>query len=209
MDGWIMIVQYMVLGISLAAPVGPINLEMIKRGISGGFWSSWLVGLGGMTVDLLFMLFIFWGLTPYLQKEGVLLTVYGAGALMLLWVGFQSIKQSFSSTFGAQMDETRSHKSYLTGFLIAMTNPLNIIFWFGVYGSTLSETLQAHSLGTSLVYSGFILLGVLLWNLNVAFTVHFSRRLLHETILRLITFSAGAVLVYFGFKFLFQFISHL
>ncbi|UNL86932.1 LysE family translocator [Priestia koreensis] len=209
MDGWIMIVQYMVLGISLAAPVGPINLEMIKRGISGGFWSSWLVGLGGMTVDLLFMLFIFWGLTPYLQKEGVLLIVYGAGALMLLWVGFQSIKQSFSSTFGAQMDETRSHKSYLTGFLIAMTNPLNIIFWFGVYGSTLSETLQAHSLGTSLLYSGFILLGVLLWNLNVAFTVHFSRRLLHETILRLITFSAGAVLVYFGFKFLFQFISHL
>ncbi|WP_336881259.1 LysE family translocator [Priestia koreensis] len=209
MDGWIMIVQYMVLGISLAAPVGPINLEMIKRGISGGFWSSWLVGLGGMTVDLLFMLFIFWGLTPYLQKEAVLLTVYGAGALMLLWVGFQSVKQSFSATFGAQMDETRSHKSYLTGFLIAMTNPLNIIFWFGVYGSTLSETLRAHSLGTSLVYSGFILLGVLLWNLNVAFTVHFSRRLLHETILRLITFSAGAVLIYFGFKFLFQFVSHL
>ena len=40
------IIQQIVLGISLAAPVGPINIEMLKRGIERGFgmpdcWNWW------------------------------------------------------------------------------------------------------------------------------------------------------------------------
>ncbi|MGM2834842.1 LysE family transporter, partial [Bacillus cereus group sp. Bce025] len=48
------IIQQIVLGISLAAPVGPINIEMLKRGIERGFWDAWVVGIGGMTADILF-----------------------------------------------------------------------------------------------------------------------------------------------------------
>ncbi len=46
------IIQQIVLGISLAAPVGPINIEMLKRGIERGFWHAWVVGIGGMTADV-------------------------------------------------------------------------------------------------------------------------------------------------------------
>ncbi|OQO98502.1 lysine transporter LysE, partial [Geobacillus sp. 44C] len=43
------------LGLSLSIPIGPINIEMIKRGIKFGFFHSWVVGLGGMSADLVLM----------------------------------------------------------------------------------------------------------------------------------------------------------
>lgn len=39
------IIQQIVLGISLAAPVGPINIEMLKRGIERGFGMRGLLEL--------------------------------------------------------------------------------------------------------------------------------------------------------------------
>ena len=39
------IIQQIVLGISLAAPVGPINIEMLKRGIERGFGMPGLLEL--------------------------------------------------------------------------------------------------------------------------------------------------------------------
>ncbi len=32
-------------------------------------------------------------------------------------------------------------QSFMAGFLIAISNPLNLVFWFGIYGSTLSSLL--------------------------------------------------------------------
>src|SRR5256885_7014164 len=47
-----------VLGWSVAWPPGPINAEMIRRGLSpkergGGFWSAWPIGLGACTGDFI------------------------------------------------------------------------------------------------------------------------------------------------------------
>ena len=53
------IIQQIVLGISLAAPVGPINIEMLKRGIERGFWHAWVVGIGGMTADVFYASHLF------------------------------------------------------------------------------------------------------------------------------------------------------
>ena len=39
------------LGWSVAWPPGPINAEMIRRGLSRGFWPAYAVGLGASTAD--------------------------------------------------------------------------------------------------------------------------------------------------------------
>src|SRR5438034_512958 len=50
-----------VLGWSVAWPPGPVNAEMIRRGLlpreqGGGFWATWRVGLGAGTGDCLWAL---------------------------------------------------------------------------------------------------------------------------------------------------------
>ena len=34
------------LGLSLSAPVGPVNAAQIDRGIKSGFWHAWIFGVG-------------------------------------------------------------------------------------------------------------------------------------------------------------------
>lgn len=53
------------LGLSLSIPIGPINIEMVKRGIKYGFFHSWVVGLGGMSADIVLMFAIFFGLSVF------------------------------------------------------------------------------------------------------------------------------------------------
>ncbi|MBM7703768.1 LysE family transporter [Metabacillus iocasae] len=208
---WVIIaIHHLVLGISLAAPVGPINIEMIKRGISGGFWSSWLVGLGGMSADVLFMVFILIGLAPFIQQEAVTFVLYGAGCLMLIYIGIQSIRQAASHAFVFEESHpTSAQRSYASGFLIALTNPINIVFWFGVYGSTLSHMVHAYTLLQASIASICIIVGIILWNMNIAFTVHFTRRFIHTQLLRVITVIAGIILIGYGAHFGIKFFSML
>ena len=86
------IIQQIVLGISLAAPVGPINIEMLKRGIERGFWHAWVVGIGGMTADVLFMLLIYFGLSSVFMYTYVQAFMY-CRVFLLFYLGFQSVKQ--------------------------------------------------------------------------------------------------------------------
>lgn len=41
-------VSYILLGLSLAAPIGPINFAQLDQGIKNGFLHSWFVGLGAI-----------------------------------------------------------------------------------------------------------------------------------------------------------------
>ncbi len=200
------IIQQVVLGISLAAPVGPINIEMVKRGMAKGFWHAWVVGLGGMTADICFMLLIYFGLSTFFMRTNVQFFMYGLGFFFLLHLGFTSIKQGI---FHREMEYIKDtvgniRQSYTTGFLIALSNPLNLVFWFGVYGSTLSTLLTEVSRTKAMLYSLCILVGIVLWNLNIAFTVHFGRTLLKPKMLGYVTAVAGIILVAYSIHFAYK-----
>ena len=135
------IIQQIVLGISLAAPVGPINIEMLKRGIERGFWHAWVVGIGGMTADILFMLLIYFGLSSvyvYICTSFYVLH----RVFLLFYLGFQSVKQGISqSNMEYKKEEVGSLKqSFMAGFNCDIQS-IKSCFWFGIYGSTLSSLL--------------------------------------------------------------------
>ncbi|MCG1022914.1 LysE family translocator [Sutcliffiella horikoshii] len=200
------ILQFMVLGISLAAPIGPINLEMIKRGISSGFYSSWLVGLGGMSADILFLLSILLGMEPYLQIIWVEICMYGVGGTILLYLGITTIYGSFTRRMNLDLGQPIQRNSFIVGFSIAAFNPINFVFWFGIFGSSL-HSLSEKSWIFGLVGCMSLILGIFLWNLNIAFTVHFARAFIKEKILKTVNFGAGVLLTFSAFPFLSKFLN--
>lgn len=189
----------MMLGISLAVPVGPIKLEMIKRGLSGGFWPSWLVGLGAVSADFIFMLIIFLGLSPFLQSTFVQITMLVVGIIMLMFLGISTIRTAWSQQrILSVKQEKPEHKPYWTGFILALMNPFNFLFWFGIYGGTLQNMPSDTEWRVNAYLSLFIIAGIILWNINVAFTVHFFRTLINDITVRVMTALAGAGLLGFG-----------
>ena len=45
------LLSYILLGFTLAAPIGPVNSARIDKGIKNGFWHAWIVGFGSMLAD--------------------------------------------------------------------------------------------------------------------------------------------------------------
>lgn len=202
---WVLCFHFMMLGISLAVPVGPIKLEMIKRGLSGGFWPSWLVGLGAVSADFIFMLMIFLGLSPFLQHTFVQITMLFAGIIMLAYLGSSTLRMAFSQKKLLSVKEEKpEQKPYWTGFILALMNPFNFVFWFGIYGGTLQSISGDFEWWVDAFLSMFIIAGIILWNFNVAFTVHFFRTLINDITVRVMTGLAGAGLLGFACHLLIQ-----
>ncbi|MGX1194175.1 threonine/homoserine/homoserine lactone efflux protein [Metabacillus sp. SLBN-84] len=207
LDMILFIIKPLVLGISLAAPVGPIKLEMIRRGIRGGFWPSMFVGLGAVTIDMVLMFLIFLGLAVYLTHSFFSYVLSAAGFLLLARLGIKSMKSALSdeNMLDHASETTAEKSSYWTGFSIALANPFIFIFWLGVYGSSLTTLGPGHSFMYLFLFSMLIIAGIILWNINVAMTVHFLRNYLKDWILKAVSFAAGAYLLGYSFYLL----SHL
>ena len=204
----LLLIRQIFLGLSIAAPIGPINLEIIRRGIYQGFWPSLIVGAGGMTADLTLMFLMYKGLSEYLTLGSVQILLLILGALVLTYTGFQSL---FTKNDNITVSPNREEdlrigllRPYLTGLSLAAFNPLNILFWLGIYGSALSDTFKEDNLLKAFYISSAIFIGVGLWNLNLALTVHFSKGILKPRILRAISVCSSLFLlglgIYFAYK---------
>jgi threonine/homoserine/homoserine lactone efflux protein len=205
MEYIISIFQYIILGLSLAAPIGPMNMEVLKRGFTEGFISSWLVGLGGLAGDVIILISIFFGFRDLIQNIWIQSFMYIVGIAMLSYLGITSITTAFKIKFNPTgFNRGNSRNAFLSGFIISIANPISLIFWFGVYGTSLQVLISTHSLLFAIICSFSIIVGLFLWNLNLVLTVHFSKRVLNEKVMRGITFIAGITLICFGIKFLFR-----
>ncbi|WML44718.1 LysE family transporter [Neobacillus sp. PS3-40] len=210
MEDLVAIIHFIVLGLSLAAPIGPMNIEVFKRGLTEGLLSSWLVGLGGMSGDMILLISILFGFRDFMQSTVILYLMYSIGIVMLSYLGITSIFAALNSEFSnLEFARRKSQNAFLAGFTISLANPISLVFWFGVYGTSLQVVTSTHSIIYSMFCSLGIILGLFLWNLNLVLTVHFSKRIINEKIMRGITLFAGITLLCFGIQFIVRFIELL
>jgi len=83
------LVNGFVLGWSVAWPPGPVNAEMIRRGLmpkhrGGGFWSAWPIGLGACTGDFMWALSVSLGAGALLNSPSIRHAVAGVSLTLLL-----------------------------------------------------------------------------------------------------------------------------
>jgi len=134
------------LGWSVAWPPGPINAEMIRRGLSRGFWPAYAVGLGASSADFLWALLITLGAGVVVGLPGVrtvMLATSSVLLLMLSWMFLRGAGRSWRAWRTGQplparraLDSTRG--GYFLGVGMAFSSPWNVAFWIAVVGNTQS-----------------------------------------------------------------------
>ncbi|MGA9286827.1 MAG: LysE family transporter [Anaerobacillus sp.] len=193
--------SYILLGLSLSAPMGPINAAQIDKGIRFGFVNAWLVGLGAMVADGIFMLLIYFGVAQFVDTPFMSTFLWLFGFFVLTYTGIESIMKSKLLVEKQEVNRYETNgKSFRTGFFMAISNPLNILFWLGIYGSILAQT--ASDYGTySLLYTAGIFVGITLWDLTMAGIATGARRLVNPNVLQAISILSGIVLIGFGLYF--------
>lgn len=84
----------MVLGLSLSAPIGPINAAQLDKGLRGGFMPAWVVGLGAINADIIYMLLVYLGMIHLLDAPFVKAFLWLFGFFVLVYSGIESIMHS-------------------------------------------------------------------------------------------------------------------
>ncbi|OMF33676.1 LysE family transporter [Paenibacillus sp. FSL H8-0259] len=195
-------IGYIFLGLSLSAPLGPINAAQLDKGLRGGFMPAWAVGLGAVSADIIYMLLVYFGLIHLLDDPFVKVFLWLFGFFVLVYTGVDSIKNTGDiSVAGLRGSDASLSRSYVSGFLMSLFNPLSILFWLGIYGSILAEAASNYPMQQLLIYSGAIVLGILLWDVTMAAASSLFRKFLTVRVLQVISVLSGLSLIGFGFYF--------
>jgi len=198
------LVGYIFLGFTLAAPIGPVNSARLDKGIKNGFWHAWIVGAGSMIADGIFMLMVYFGMVQFLEFPIVQIFLWLFGGFILIYSGVESIKDANNITLNYSREKESLFKCFLVGFIMSITSPLSILFWLGIYGSVLAKTAQMYGTESLIIYSSMIFLGLTLWDICIAALTTGFRKLLTIKSLILISIISGVSLIVFGLYFGYQ-----
>lgn len=196
--------SYIVLGLTLAAPIGPVNSARLDKGIKNGFWHAWIVGAGSMIADAIFMLLVYVGMVQFLDVPAVQVFLWLFGGFVLIYSGIESMVSIKSFSVESVRKRDSLAKCFLTGFVMSISSPLSILFWLGIYGSVLAKTASENGTGDLLIYSSMIFIGLTLWDVFVASLTTTFRRYFHSNILVIISTLSGFSLIGFGVYFGYQ-----
>ncbi|MEW5872694.1 MAG: LysE family translocator [Chloroflexota bacterium] len=195
------------LGISLAAPLGPCGVAIIQTGLKFGFLRAFLTGLGITLADTTYLLIVYFGLAGLISIPLVKIAIWSLGALVLLYLGLQSLRESrrainLDKPGGTSSALSATRSPLLVGYLINISNPIAVVWWLGVFGSLLGATAsqQANQL-QALLGSSTILVGILAWHTSISLLTHWGKRFVNPTTTRYISFFAGIALILFGLRF--------
>jgi threonine/homoserine/homoserine lactone efflux protein len=194
------ILRNILLGISLAAPLGPASVAVIQNGLKQGFQRAFLTGVGVTLADTTYLMLVFFGLSSFINAPIVKVLIWVFGSIILVYLGIQSLRDGTTS-FVLEADIGPSSRSpLLAGYLINLSNPLAVIWWLGIFGSILSSSAAGGSRTSALMVSSTILAGILIWHSFIAFLTHWGKRFLNQKTIRFINILAGTVLILFGLR---------
>lgn len=196
--------SYVILGLSLAAPIGPVNAAQMDKGIKYGFLNAWILGLGSVTADIIYMLAVFLGIAQFIEIPIVKAFLWLFGFFVLLYTGIESLMKAGTFTYSNIRGKESFTKSFITGFLMSISNPLTILFWLGIYGSVLAKTAAIFPIEQLFTYSIAIILGLVIWDISMAFMASSARKLLTTRFLSVITIISSISLIGFGLYFGFE-----
>lgn len=193
--------SYIFLGLSLAAPIGPINAAQLDKALKFGFLHSWFVGLGAILADGIYMLVVYLGVVQFLDTPFMQTLLWSFGCFVLIYTGIESMVSAGNVQVTTKKNNASLSKSFFSGFFMSISNPLTILFWLGIYGSILAKTISENDNMHIALYSFAIFLGLLLWDVTMALTASSFKKFVAGKLLVAISFISGLSLIGFGLYF--------
>lgn len=189
-----------ILGLSIAAPIGPVNVAMIQRGLIQGFAGAFLLGVGSTVADLLYILLAYAGADPLSRFAWARVLLFAAGAVVMGYLGWGALRAAFAPPAGDPEGKAERRSAFVSGFLITIVNPMTIAFWLGILSASLAAR-ERGSMAMEVLYIAALALGCVVWCLALSLALHFGRRVARGNGLRVVSFAAGLMLLWFGAQF--------
>lgn len=193
------LLQGIILGLSITAPIGPTNIELIRRGTRDGPGAAVAFWLGVMAALVLYLLLVVFGLSFLTGSQVFNSLLTACGVVVLSYLSYNSIKDFFSAGEMASEEQPNSNKHFVPGIVLTISNPAVLLLWTGIMGANLAASRA--SVGQGLLLSLGIMMGAAVFFVALTILIHYGRRFLQKRFLKYVSLAAGIVLLAFCVKF--------
>ncbi|MGD0923036.1 MAG: LysE family transporter [Terriglobia bacterium] len=199
------------MGLAAAAPMGPVNMLAIRRGMVGGWRRTLACGIGSIAGDLiLFSLVLLGGhyLLSDLSNPTLRTALAAIGVIVLLPLGLYFLVRAVNEPLRAY---TRARKRWddstvpahlasdvAAGAALTIFNPATMVYWVGVTSNWLPF---AHSImGSNAPGWGILMVaaGLMTWFTTLIFVVRFMPHRIGPTFFRFVNAAFGLILLGFA-----------
>lgn len=187
----------LIIGFSIAAPVGPIGVLCIRRTLVEGRTPGLVSGLGAATADAIYGCFAGFGLTFI---SNILIGRQSwfrlAGGAFLCYLGLKTL-------LSRPAEQTASAKgngligAYTSTFLLTLTNPMTILSFAAVFAGLGVASANANYISAGVLVLG-VFIGSALWWLTLASVVGVFRTKITPGGLQWVNRISGIVITGFG-----------
>ncbi len=199
MDTLTVLLKGLLIGLSIAAPVGPIGLLCIRRTLAEGPALGFASGLGAASADAVYGAVAGFGLAAVTDLlTGGQTALRLGGGLMLLWLGWNTLRARPPADAAAagRSGAAGLLGAYASTFALTLANPATILSFVAVLGG-LGLAGGGHGTAAAALVAG-VFLGSALWWLALSASVGACRRRVTPTAMLWINRASGAVLGGFG-----------
>lgn len=191
------LIKGIILGFSIAAPVGPIGLLCIRRTLANGMGNGFISGLGAATADALYGFIAALGISTvsiFLVDHQSYLRLIGG--VFLLYLGYTTFK-SMPAEVAANASGEGLIGAYASTLFLTIANPMTIMSFAAVFAG-----LGIGATGENYISSFFLIIGVfigsMLWWLILSGMVTVLRHNLDGKRLQLVNQLSGLIITGFG-----------
>jgi threonine/homoserine/homoserine lactone efflux protein len=182
-----------ILGLSIAAVVGPIALLCLRRSLTAGFAIGFASGLGAATADATYAAIASFGVSAVaslLVEQRLWLRLAGGGALLLL--GCRALRaKTPTATVVAPFSSLQIAGAYSSTLGLTLTNPMTVLSFAAVFAGIGRGSLD-------LVGGVFVGSGV--WWLMLAAAASRLRTSFTPPRVRLVNLASGTLICGFGLQ---------
>lgn len=189
-----------IIGISIAAPVGPIGVLCIRRTLANGRSAGFVSGMGAASADMVYGAIAAFGLTAVtnlLVDNAIWLRIIGG--LFLLYLGIKTLREKPAEK-PAQAPQGGLLGMYTSTFFLTITNPMTILSFAAIFAGT----MLGRTTGSPLVMVAGVFAGSAFWWLTLSFGVGILRERLTQTHMAWINRISGGIIIAFGAYALFS-----
>jgi threonine/homoserine/homoserine lactone efflux protein len=187
----------LIIGFSIAAPVGPIGVLCIRRTLAQGRVSGLVSGMGAATADAIYGCIAGLGLTfisSLLIRQQLWIRLIGG--VFLCYLGFKTFV-SLPAQEAAKAKGSSLISAYASTFFLTLTNPMTMLSFAAVFaGLGIASTSSNYASAIALVLGVFT--GSALWWLLLSSSISLFRIKLTPRRLQWVNRISGVVIMIFG-----------
>lgn len=189
-------IKALIIGIAIAAPVGPIGLLCIRKTLELGIKGALSVGMGAALADTFYGLIVGTGLTTisHMLLDN-LWYIKLLGGVLLLYLAIKEATNTSISQEKVIIKKKSLTKLYGITFILTLTNPMTILSFIAIFPSISDANFTFQE---AIVMIAGIFIGSLCWWIILGSIITYSKQYLPNNLTIAIRLFSALVLAVFG-----------